>query len=264
MPEGPECKLTTNYLQEKLGDKILTEVTILSGKYKDKNPVGYQEFVQFLPFNIVEIGCKGKLIYFVCHTEERTFYILNSLRMTGRWQNYQDEYCRWVFKCSDGTECWFRNPRSFATIDFVSEEDWQTKLNGLGPDIMTDEFSLDIWRHLLTKYKRKNITSLLMDQSIMAGCGNYIKAEVLYRARVSPHRKAGSLDENESKLIYQALKDVTDIAYNQKGVSIRDYTNADGDKGEYQNFLQIYGQPHAKKEKTPDGRVTHWDPSVQN
>lgn len=46
-------------------------------------------------------------------------------------------------------------------------------------------------------------------------------------------------------------------------MSIKDYANLKGEKGTYAGDLKIYAQSHAKKTKTSDGRMTHWDPNVQ-
>ena len=46
-------------------------------------------------------------------------------------------------------------------------------------------------------------------------------------------------------MLYNALKDISEEAYNNKLVK------------------QIYGQSHACRLKTADGRVTHYDPNIQ-
>jgi len=52
-------------------------------------------------------------------------------------------------------------------------------LHTLGPDIMGKEFKLCVFNKLIKQYSNRNITSFLMDQEVISGCGNYIKAEVL-------------------------------------------------------------------------------------
>ena len=102
-----------------------------------------------------------------------------------------------------------------------------------------------------------------MNQKIISGCGNYIKAEALYYAKISPLRKIGSLTQSESDKLFEALRIIPRIAYNYKGLSIKDYTDQYGEKGTYENELKIYGRKDAKRTKTSDGRITHWDPTVQ-
>ena len=184
--------------------------------------------------------------------------------MTGRWQDYEDKYCRWYIELADGSNLWFRNPRCFATLKFTSyHSELKKAIDNLGPDILTDEFNLDTWKNLVHKHKGKNITSFMMNQNIISGIGNYIKAEALYYAKISPHRKTGSLNETEQAKLFEGIRIIPRIAYNKGGLSIRDYASSDGSKGNYGEDLKIYGKPGADKIKTPDGRITYWDSELQ-
>ena len=128
---------------------------------------------------------------------------------------------------------------------------------------MKPEFKLDKFKALVKKYNNRNITAFLMDQQVISGCGNYIKAEVLYYAKISPCRKTGNLKDNETELLYEALRIIPRLSYNNQGLTLRDYTDEDGNKGTYTKNLKIYGNKKAKKTKTADGRTTYWDPKYQ-
>ena len=264
MPEASEVKLTAGYLSSVLENKVITDWVILSGQYENTYPVGFKKFERSLPLLVESVKCKGKLIYFTLFNENTRFYIIHSLRMTGRWQNYEDDFCRWFIEIENNEHIWFRNPRCLATIEFTDNEAFlQKELNKLGPDILTDDFNLPTWKKLVKLYKNKNITSFLMSQNIMSGIGNYIKAEALYYAKISPLRKTGSLKEYESCKLFEGVRIIPRIAYNKGGLSIRDYSDAVGEKGKFETELQIYGKSNAVKTKTSDGRVTHWNPKVQ-
>lgn len=266
MPEGPEVRLTVEYLNSVLAEKKITNWIFSGGEYTDIHPEGYDEFDTVLPLTVVNINCKGKFIYFILSDKEgKKYYILHSLMMTGRWQNYYDEYCKWFVEVENGVTLWFRDPRALATVKFTSDKNiLHDKLDKLGPDIMKKEFKLPIFKNLAKKYSTRNITSFLMDQSVISGCGNYIKAEVLYDAKISPLRKVGDLKDYELDLVYQALCVIPRISYNNKGLSIRDYTDENGKSGYQDSNIKIYGKHWAKRTKTPDGRTTYWDPKYQN
>lgn len=265
MPESAEVKLTTEYLKSKLENKIITDwVFCEGGQYEEKEPKGFNEFEEHLPLIVENVQCKGKFIYFTVFNENGYFYILHSLRMTGRWQEQDDKYCRWYIELDGKENLWFRNPRCFATLEFTSKYSvLQKALDKLGPDILTNDFNLETWNRLRQKHNNKNITSFLMSQNIISGIGNYIKAEALYYAKVSPLRKTGSLSDAEADKLFEGIRIIPRVAYNKNGMSIRDYANSKGEKGTYVGDLKIYAQSHAKKTKTSDGRMTHWDPDVQ-
>lgn len=265
MPEAAETRLTVDFLNRSLQNRKITEWVFTGGGYTDESPEGYDEFDAALPLTVLEVDCKGKFIYFtLIDDDENEYYIFHSLRMTGRWQKIHDEYCKWFVEIDNGQTLWFRDPRSFATVKFsTSREELDEKLDSLGPDIMKPEFTLPLFKSLAKKYAARNICSFLMDQSVISGCGNYIKAESLYDAKISPLRKIGNLSENEVEILYQALTVIPRISYNKSGVSLRDYADENGRKGSYEGFLKVYGNVLATRTKTSDGRNTYWFPDIQ-
>jgi DNA-formamidopyrimidine glycosylase len=265
IPEAAEVKLTVDFLNKTLKNKKITDWVFSGGRYTEEYPEGYDEFDSALPLTVDEVNCNGKFIYFILSDEDGyNYYILHSLMMTGRWQNSHDEYCKWFVEIDNGQTLWFRDTRAFATVKFTSNEDiLQEKLESLGLDIMKPEFKLPEFKKLAQKYSSRNITSFLMDQSVLSGCGNYIKSEVLYDAKVSPLRKVGELKDTELDLIYQALCVIPRVAYNNKGLSLGDYADENGKRGYHERNLKIYSKRWAKRIKTPDGRTTYWDPNHQ-
>ncbi|MFF4117144.1 Fpg/Nei family DNA glycosylase [Streptomyces sp. NPDC001714] len=78
-------------------------------------------------------------------------------------------------------------------------------LAGLGPD------ALDLDREdflALLAGRRGTVKGLLMDQSAVAGLGNLLCDEILWRARVAPTRPARDLDEAEARQVFTAMRRV--------------------------------------------------------
>ena len=74
-----------------------------------------------------------------------------------------------------------------------TEGQWQTLLNRLGPDPLNRDKPAKMIERVA---KRKTaIGALLMDQSIVSGLGNIFRAELLFRARVSPFRPGNEVPE---------------------------------------------------------------------
>jgi DNA-formamidopyrimidine glycosylase len=256
MPEGPEVKLITEYLNSQIENQVITNIEFISGRYNQTIPQGFEEFYDNLPFLIEGVYCKGKFIYITCYKEDSRFHICHSLRMTGSWSTTKKEHTRWYFELKDRPSLYFSDPRNFATISFIdSDEELQEILSSLGPDIMTPEFTFQKWKSLLSQHPNKNITDFLMTQNIISGCGNYLKAECLYYSKISPHRKVHSLTPLEQEKLYEALNTIPKQCYCNQGVYYKD--------GYPKYNLQIYGNKNAKREKTPDGRITWWDPNHQ-
>lgn len=264
MPESAEVKLTTEFLNQAISNHVITGWEFISGQYFNEDPEGFDEFYDALPLLVEEVRCKGKFIYMCCFNEHKKFYILHSMRLTGSWRNEQDTSSRWYVVLENGRKLWFHDSRCLATLKFTTDEKELTDyLAKLGPDILTDEFTIAAWKKLVQNHKNKNITAFLMDQGIIAGCGNYIKAESLYYAKISPMRKVGSLTELETEQLFEALRVIPRQAYMNKGLSTRDYTDKNGRKGFQEFYLKVYGKKSAKRTRTADGRTTYWFPNVQ-
>jgi formamidopyrimidine-DNA glycosylase len=83
------------------------------------------------------------------------------------------------------------------------------KVSALGPDAL-DELPKGEKFYALFGKRTAPIKALLMNQSILSGIGNWIADEVLYHARIAPHRDASTLTHAElDKLRKQILKVLT-------------------------------------------------------
>lgn len=253
MPESAEVKYNTKFLDDRMVDHHILNWKMLSGQYKNRQPEGFELFSENLPLLVEYVDCKGKIIFIVCKNDKHTFYIIHHLRMSGWWSDEQlKDKARWTIDLHQ-EKIYFADPRCLATLHFTTnKQQLDRTLSSLGVDILSDNFTLPIFKELISKHKNKNrnITSFMMDQSIMSGIGNYIKSETLYTAKVSPLRKTGTLTEEEKEKLFQAIYSLPRVKF----------ANMCG----FLPFeLAIYGRETAKQTKTSDGRMTYWDPEIQ-
>ena len=268
MPEGGEVLQITTSLNKLLKNKTLIKVKILTGsKYIDKAPNNYLLFTKNLPLKIDSIKCKGKLIYWQFSNGNA---MINHLRMTGYWSvNKREKFSSLEFRFENDLSVYFNDVRKFAVIEFAEKfNDIKPLLDKLGPDVLKD-LNYKNFEEIIEKKKRTNITKFLMDQENISGIGNYLKAEILYESKISPHRTVGSLSDDEVKILYENIKKIPKLSYQWKGMSKSDYKDIDGKKGDFEKFLKVYCQEKdihgnkVKREKTKDGRTTYWVPSIQ-
>ena len=210
MPEVAEITLTAQILLKYLKNKKLKQIKIRSGRYLNKEPVGFKEFIDQLPLTLVNVNSKGKFLYFdLVNDNNEHWYIWNTLGLTGMWSFYKTEYIRFVFKFGS-IKIYFSDMRNFGTIKFDNDKNQlDKKLKSLGPDFLKDDFDL-------SKIKKYNlpIINLLMDQKkIGSGLGNYLTAEILYHAKISPHRLGNQLSKCDIKRLTYWIKYITKLAY---------------------------------------------------
>jgi formamidopyrimidine-DNA glycosylase len=112
---------------------------------------------------------------------------------------------RVVFVC-DGGELRYNNMRRFGGIWLARDADERTQVTGpLGPDAAALE--LQVFSALLAS-RRGSVKAALMDQRLIAGVGNLMSDEIVWRARVHPGTPVATLSYQRRKRIYRALRAV--------------------------------------------------------
>ena len=201
---------------------------------------------------------------------ENDWILLNTMGMSGRWTKTYQKHCHIEIKYNCDCQLWFCDPRRFGTIKILkNRESLNKKLSTLGPDLLSSEINFKIFDGIMRKNNKKNITKILMNQSIISGCGNYIKSESLYRSRISPHNNVENLDDKTLETLFVELRKVMQESYESQGATISTYYDIDDKKGKYKFRFLVYGRGYDDynnkviKEKTKDGRTSHWVDIIQ-
>ena len=103
-----------------------------------------------------------------------------------------------------------------------------------------------------------------MNQKVISGVGNYIKAESLWYSRINPHAFIKDLTDKNLETLDQAIRFVINKSYDEQGATIQSYYTFDGDSGSATQGFVVYGRDkdyngHSViKETTLDKRTTHW------
>lgn len=271
MPELPEVASTALRLNEAIEGKELLDIRIHSGRYmRHGNPPGMDEFMNHLPATIVNVDFHGKLIMFeVRDSRGETWWIWNTLGMSGGWrlEPIKHSHVEFVF---DDMSAWFTDIRNFGTLRFTQDRlATERKKSSIGPNHLHDRISDELFENRLMIAPEFTIARALMNQSLIGGVGNYIKAEVLYRARISPHRKVKDITKSEFSELNRRCEEVIKGSFLNGGASIRTYYNVDGSEGKFPFFFMVYGRETCEngydviRETTEDGRTTHWVPEIQ-
>ncbi len=148
-----------------------------------------------------------------------------------------------VFHMANGARVTFNDPRRFGVMDLLptAQVDGHRLLSVLGPEPLGNSFDE---AHLIEAFQGRNtpVKSALLDQGIVAGLGNIYVCEALFRAGVSPRRKAGQISEQRVATLVPIIRNVLKEAIEAGGSSLRDFRQADGELGYFQHSFDVYGR----------------------
>ena len=246
MPEIVEVKKYVDYLKNIILDKKIIEINVLKGKYK-KNLIKLGDCFEMinnnLPIVIVDIFSKGKFLCFILNVSGKKMYMFNTLGLKGGWivknnnlNNYikidenennlyeinvEKDLPNIEFMIKDDNidfSLYFYDSLSFGSIKFIdNENELIKKLKTIGPDVMDNNTTFEVFKKCLLKDKPNNcIIETLVNQKILSGIGNYLRSEIIWLSKINPFTKIKDLSDDDIEKIYNSTKMITWYKYDKK------------------------------------------------
>lgn len=148
-----------------------------------------------------------------------------------------------VLDMDNGARITFNDPRRFGAMDLLetATAEQHKLLSVLGPEPLGNDFHEE---HLIAAFKGRNtpVKSALLDQGIIAGLGNIYVCEALFRAGISPKRKAGQIAAPRVAALVPIIRTVLEDAIRAGGSSLKDFRQANGELGYFQHAFDAYGR----------------------
>jgi len=243
MPELPEVESIRRSLDLKTVGKTITGVRVIWPSAIISMPG--QDFCQMVSGReILSTGRRGK--YLLINLSGGLTLIVH-FRMTGRLVYYPektdpDKHTHVLFTLDQG-ELHYSDIRKFGRIQLVpsAKVKEEKALAKLGPEPLGESFDFDQFGLCLSK-KKSTVKSALLDQCVIAGLGNIYADEALFKAGILPDRRTDSLKISEIIKLQGAVREVLTAGIKARGTSFKDYRDADGRKGMFQDSLMVYGR----------------------
>lgn len=224
MPELPEVEVTTRKLRMLiLGKRILN-----------------------LNKKILNLERRGKTI--LIHLSGNKILGFHQ-RMTGKLlvtpRGFEDKHIRRRFQLSSGKDLVFHDVRKFGVLWYgtakkVFEDNY---FKTLGPDALTA--GLQSIKNILLNRKGQ-IKAFLLNQKNLAGVGNIVADEVLWRAKIHPETKIKNLTTSQVVSLYKALKFILRRSIKMGGSTMRDWLHPSGERGGYFEKRYVYDREEKK------------------
>ena len=265
MPELPEVETVRRTLEPKLlGRRILSFEALWS-----KSLVGSPETLKNLPQSlenkrVICLKRRGKLLLVLLADEskmqncaqpkgvEPDLILGFHLKMTGQVLikpagTEPGRHTRLIFTLDEGL-LFFDDMRKFGFCRAMLPEELEqwSFWKKLGPEPL----EIDEKAFVQCFYKDANpakqltgkIKNVLMDQQVIAGVGNIYADESLFRAGIKPDLPVNKLSQPRLKELHKQLQAVLNDGLLAGGSSIRDYRDANGESGSFQENFNVYGK----------------------
>ena len=247
MPELPEVETIVRGLRTAIIGESIRRVEVLHTDVLRQPKLIFSKRVRLRRIDGIERRGKNVLLLL-----NEGWLIKVNLGMTGRLLPFprpprgtiRPTHSAVRLRFSSGALLVFDDTRRFGSIEALTSAEWNARADLMGPEPLDTHYQVC---HLLDGLNRSSspVRSWLLDQKRIAGVGNIYANEALYLARIHPQREARSVTPSEAESLHRSLRSILRDAIDAGGTTIRDYRNANGDKGEYAGRLGVYGREGA-------------------
>ena len=254
MPELPEVETVRLGLAPVMEEAVLTRVNTARADLRFPFPKNFAK--RLTGARIEALGRRGKYLLASLSTGET---LVMHLGMSGRFtiddgapdrpgdfahaQPCDSRHDHVVFDCESArpTRITYNDPRRFGFMDLVETAhlDDCRHFCSMGPEPLGNAFSADALNEAL-RPKLTLIKAALLDQRVVAGLGNIYVCEALYRAGISPRRRARSVAGRRGERLHGKIVEVLRDAVAAGGSSLRDFASAKGELGYFQHRFDVY------------------------
>lgn len=237
MPELPEVETTKNSLVP-LIDQTVQSVQVYQSSLRWAIPDDIQ---RLKGQKLVKLTRRSKYILAAFEQDTMLWHLgmSGSFRLCGKGDDLR-KHDHLVIQFDD-IELRYHDPRRFGCILWLDEHSQAKLIDTLGPEPLSDAFDAD---YLAEKFKTKNVGAkvAMMDNHIVVGVGNIYATESLFNLGIHPAQPASSLTRDQIERLVIEVKRILKQAIQLGGSTLRDYTNAKGENGYFQQTLLAYGR----------------------
>ena len=237
MPELPEVETTKTSLLPLLEQTVL-KVEVRQPSLRWPIPENIQKLVGQ---KLVQLTRRSK--YILAEFEQDS--MLWHLGMSGSFRlcTTTDElrkHDHLIIQFED-IELRYHDPRRFGCILWLNAATQSKLIDTLGPEPLSDDFNAN---YLAEKLKNKQVGTkvAIMDNHVVVGVGNIYATESLFNLGIHPAQPAKDLSFAQIEKLVIEIKRILQQAIDLGGSTLRDYTNAMGENGYFQQTLLAYGR----------------------
>lgn len=216
MPEGPEIQLAADAVAAAIVGQPTTAVSFAFDQLKK-----YEEKLTGVPVTAVQARGKAMVTRFA-----NGWNIYSHNQLYGLWV-VQDAYdfpeTKRQLRLAIHNEA--KSALLYSASDIAVLQDGELDshpfLSKLGPNLLDTAITIlqVAARFADGRFRRRRLTSLLLDQSFLAGLGNYLRSEILFVARVHPSYRPMDCTNEQIMALAEAAVMLTRQSYRTRGIT---------------------------------------------
>ena len=195
---------------------------------------------------LLALSRRGKYLLFRFQAGTQIVHLgmSGSLRVTSPAEQIRPhDHIDWCFSTTRTLR--FNDPRRFGSVHWTTAEPLTHRLlRHLGPEPLEANFDAD-YIYQVSRGKKTSIKNFLMDSRVVVGVGNIYANEALFRARIRPTTRAGSMSRLRLRRLVEAVRTVLQEAIELGGTTLRDFLGSNGEPGYFSQELFVYGRAGA-------------------
>ena len=217
MPEGPEIRLAADEVERAVIDKPLLEVFFGLPALKD-----YEDILKHATVHAVQTKGKALLTHF-----DNGYSIYSHNQLYGKWYikpsfayPKTNRQLRLALHTDDRSALLYS--ASDIAIMQTDEVPQHPFIKKTGPDVLSETVTVnDLLRQMTDKrFVNRQLGGLLLDQTFIAGIGNYLRTEILFITGLHPKKRPADLSDTALIRLAEAVILMMTRSYETKGLTL--------------------------------------------
>lgn len=241
MPELPEVEVTRRGLAAYLTGQTIAKVVIRNAKLRWPIPKNLPKLLHGKTIRALRRRAKYLLIEFDHGT------LILHLGMSGSLcilpaKTPAEKHDHFDLVLNNCMLMRLHDPRRFGAVLWHNGDvNAHLLLAALGPEPLEKEFDVR-YLYQATRGRGIAIKQCIMNSRVVAGVGNIYANEALFRAGIRPQLAAGKISRERCVRLVGEIRATLTEAIEKGGSSLRDFVNAAGQPGYFQQHYGVYGR----------------------
>ena len=175
---------------------------------------------------------------------------------------------------TDESRLFFNDQRKFGWVKLLLTDEVKNLpfMQKVGPEPLDPQTRAEDFIQRIRRRQNSMIKPAFLDQAVIAGVGNIYADEALWAAQINPQTRVKHVADEQLDTLFTELRRILQLSIDQGGSTDKNYVDAEGRKGNYLAFANVFRREGQACHRHPDqeiiklkvgGRGTHICPVCQ-